>query len=66
MSKVASWDRNLWNGEGPAAEHLNPAWEKETTRITTMMRAATGGKGEIVVSFPAYRYPSSQWQWNKG
>ncbi len=51
MSKAR---RGVWRGEGTAAEHLSPAWTQETARLVAMGRVITGGKGEIVMSFPAY------------
>ena len=41
----------MWTGEGSAVEHTTMEWRLETARLTARIRATTGGRGEVVVSF---------------
>ena len=49
MSQVTWWGE--WKGEGDGSEHLTPEWRHETTRLTEEIRAVTGEKGVVTVSF---------------
>ena len=40
-----------WTGEGDGSEHLTPEWREGPMRLTEEIRAVTGEKSEITVSF---------------
>ena len=54
FDNMSKWEYGKRRGEGTAAEHLTVAWTQESTRLASKIREVSGGKAEIVVSFPAY------------